>query len=124
MQRPYGRAGNTSSAVRIWYYVGGLLGESERKNLTQMSDNSVGVVYNRLHTFLPLIKLVWAIFGLVFCLSPVRTRVLIPSDVPCQTKQRHCFQYICSYLTDLLLPDYKENHIILFVESKQEALQE
>ncbi|MGK7925438.1 MAG: IS701 family transposase [Spirulina sp.] len=34
------------------HYVGGLLGESERKNLTQMSDNAVGVVYNRLHHFL------------------------------------------------------------------------
>ena len=30
----------------------GLLGESERKNLTQMSDNAVGVVYNRLHHFI------------------------------------------------------------------------
>jgi SRSO17 transposase len=33
-------------------YLGGLLGESERKNLTQMADNSVGVVYHRLHHFL------------------------------------------------------------------------
>ena len=30
------------------YYLGGLLGESERKNLTQMSDNAIGVVYNTL----------------------------------------------------------------------------
>ncbi|NEQ86183.1 MAG: hypothetical protein F6K26_40740 [Moorea sp. SIO2I5] len=29
--------------------IGGLLGESERKNLTQMADNGIGVVYNRLH---------------------------------------------------------------------------
>lgn len=34
------------------HYVGGLLGESERKNLTQMADNAVGVVYSRLHHFL------------------------------------------------------------------------
>lgn len=34
------------------HYVGGLLGESERKNLTQIADNTVGVVYNRLHHFL------------------------------------------------------------------------
>lgn len=34
------------------HYLGGLLGESERKNLTQMADNAVGVVYNRLHHFL------------------------------------------------------------------------
>lgn len=33
-------------------YLGGLLGESERKNLTQMADNAVGVVDNRLHHFL------------------------------------------------------------------------
>jgi SRSO17 transposase len=32
--------------------VGGLLGESERKNLTQISNNSVGVVYHQLHHFL------------------------------------------------------------------------
>jgi SRSO17 transposase len=34
------------------HYLGGLLGESERKNLTQMSNNAVGVVYNQLHHFL------------------------------------------------------------------------
>ena len=34
------------------HYVGGLLGESERKNLTQISNNSVGVVYHQLHHFL------------------------------------------------------------------------
>ena len=34
------------------HYLGGLLGESSRKNLTQMADNAVGVVYNRLHHFL------------------------------------------------------------------------
>ena len=33
------------------HYLGGLLGESERKNLTQMADNQVEVVYNRLHHF-------------------------------------------------------------------------
>ena len=34
------------------HYVGGLLGESERKNLTQMSNNAVGVIYHSLHHFL------------------------------------------------------------------------
>lgn len=34
------------------HYLVGLLGESERKNLTQIADNSVGVVYHRLHHFL------------------------------------------------------------------------
>lgn len=29
------------------HYLGGLLGESERKNLTQMSNNAVGVVYHQ-----------------------------------------------------------------------------
>lgn len=33
-------------------YLGGLLGESERKNLTQLADNTIGVIYNRLHHFL------------------------------------------------------------------------
>lgn len=33
-------------------YIGGLLGESERKNLSQMADNAVGVTYHRLHHFL------------------------------------------------------------------------
>jgi len=33
-------------------YVGGLLGESERKNLSQMANNAVGVTYHRLHHFL------------------------------------------------------------------------
>jgi SRSO17 transposase len=34
------------------HYLGGLLGESERKNLTQMAENAIGVVYNRLHHFM------------------------------------------------------------------------
>lgn len=34
------------------HYMSGLLGESERKNLTQMSNNAVGVVYHQLHHFL------------------------------------------------------------------------
>jgi hypothetical protein len=33
-------------------YIGGLLGESARKNLSQMADNAVGVTYHRLHHFL------------------------------------------------------------------------
>lgn len=33
-------------------YLVGLLGESERKNLTQMANHSVGVIYSRLHHFL------------------------------------------------------------------------
>lgn len=34
------------------HYIGGLLGESERKNLTQMAENAVGVTYHKLHHFL------------------------------------------------------------------------
>jgi hypothetical protein len=34
------------------HYIGGLLGESERKNLTQMSNNAVGVIYHSLQHFL------------------------------------------------------------------------
>jgi hypothetical protein len=33
-------------------YIGGLLGESERKNLSQMASNAIGVAYHRLHHFL------------------------------------------------------------------------
>jgi SRSO17 transposase len=33
-------------------YLGGLLGESERKNLTQIAESAFGVVYHRLHHFL------------------------------------------------------------------------
>lgn len=33
-------------------YLGGLLGESERKNLSQIASNAVGVTYHRLHHFL------------------------------------------------------------------------
>jgi SRSO17 transposase len=33
-------------------YIGGLLGESERKNLSQIANNTVGVTYHRLHHFL------------------------------------------------------------------------
>jgi SRSO17 transposase len=33
-------------------YIGGLLGESERKNMSQMASNAVGVSYHRLHHFL------------------------------------------------------------------------
>ena len=33
-------------------YLGGLWGESERKNLKQMATNAVGVTYHKLHDFL------------------------------------------------------------------------
>jgi len=33
-------------------YLGGLLGESKRKNLSEMARNAVGVTYHRLHHFL------------------------------------------------------------------------
>ena len=33
-------------------YIGGLLGESERKNIYQMASDSVGVTYHKLHHFL------------------------------------------------------------------------
>jgi len=33
-------------------YLGGLLGESERKNLSQIARDSVGVTYHKLHHFL------------------------------------------------------------------------
>ena len=34
------------------HYLGGLLGESERKNLSQMAENTIGVEYHQLHHFL------------------------------------------------------------------------
>jgi SRSO17 transposase len=33
-------------------YIGGLLGESKRKNLSQIASDSVGVTYHKLHHFL------------------------------------------------------------------------
>ncbi len=33
-------------------YLGGLLGDPERKNLSQMATNAVGVTYHKLHHFL------------------------------------------------------------------------
>ena len=33
-------------------YLGGLLGESERKNISQISKNNVGSSYHKLHHFL------------------------------------------------------------------------
>jgi len=33
------------------HYLAGLLGESKRKNLSEIARNSVGVTYNRLHHF-------------------------------------------------------------------------
>ena len=33
-------------------YLGGLLGARERKNLSQMATNAVGVTYHKLHHFL------------------------------------------------------------------------
>jgi len=33
-------------------YLGGLLGESERKNIAQMSKNTVGVSYHKMHHFI------------------------------------------------------------------------
>ena len=33
------------------HYLGGLLGESERKNIYQMASDSVGVTYHKLHHF-------------------------------------------------------------------------
>ena len=43
---------NQPQKIGFRHYVGGLLGESERKNLSQMANNSIGVVYNRLHHFI------------------------------------------------------------------------
>jgi hypothetical protein len=34
------------------HYLGGLLGESERKNLSQMARDAVEVTYHKLHHFL------------------------------------------------------------------------
>jgi len=34
---------------RFRQYLGGLLSESRRKNLSEMAKNTIGVVYHRLH---------------------------------------------------------------------------
>ncbi len=43
---------NTPQKTGFRHYLGGLLGESERKNISQMANNSIGVVYHRLHHFI------------------------------------------------------------------------
>ena len=43
---------NLPQKIGFRHYLGGLLGESERKNISQMANNSIGVVYNRLHHFI------------------------------------------------------------------------
>ena len=43
---------NPSQKKAFRHYLGGLLCESELKNLTQMSNNATGVVYHQLHHFL------------------------------------------------------------------------
>ena len=40
------------SAQRVLNYLGGLLGESKRKNLSQIATDAVEVTYHRLHHFL------------------------------------------------------------------------
>ncbi len=47
------RSLKTKSQKReLRHYLGGLLGESERKNITQIADNTVDVVYHKLHHFM------------------------------------------------------------------------
>ena len=43
---------NKSQKREFRHYLGGLLGESERKNIYQMASDSVGVSYHKLHHFL------------------------------------------------------------------------
>ena len=40
-------------------YIGGLLGESQRKNLSQMSNNTVGLSYHKLRHF--LVRANWSV---------------------------------------------------------------
>jgi len=42
---------NKSQKREFRHYLGGLLGESERKNVYQMALDSVGVTYHKLHHF-------------------------------------------------------------------------
>ncbi|WGV26130.1 IS701 family transposase [Halotia branconii] len=44
--------GHKAQKREFRHYLGGLLGESERKNLLQLAENAVGVNYHRLHHFL------------------------------------------------------------------------
>ncbi|MEO0013925.1 MAG: hypothetical protein RLZZ535_2314 [Cyanobacteriota bacterium] len=43
---------NKAQKREFRHYLGGLLGESERKNIYQMASDSVGVTYHKLHHFL------------------------------------------------------------------------
>lgn len=40
---------NKSQKREFRHYLGGLLGESQRKNIYQMASDSVGVTYHKLH---------------------------------------------------------------------------
>jgi len=44
--------GHKAQKREFRHYLGGLLGESERKNLSQLANNALGVDYHRLHHFL------------------------------------------------------------------------
>jgi len=44
--------GHKAQKREFGHSVGGVLGESERKNISQMAENAVGVTYYRLHHFL------------------------------------------------------------------------
>jgi SRSO17 transposase len=67
------------------HYISGLLGESERKNLTQMANNAVGVIYNRIHHFLTEAE--WSV-------SAVNERRLKVIDKCSQTRIRKGFVLI------------------------------
>ncbi|NET44038.1 MAG: transposase [Okeania sp. SIO2B3] len=43
---------NQSQKTGFRHYLGGLLGENEKKNISQMANESIGIVYNRLHHFI------------------------------------------------------------------------
>ena len=43
---------NKSQKREFRNYLGGLLGESKRKNLSQIATDAVGVTYHRIHHFL------------------------------------------------------------------------
>lgn len=68
-------------------YIGELLGESERKNLSQMAGNAVGVEYHRLHHFLSVLCVHF------YPLAHLNRR--IKKKVGDQTFKDFCRSFIC-----------------------------
>ena len=46
------RKGTRTKTIELRHYLAGLLGESERKNITQIANNNLAITYHKLHHFM------------------------------------------------------------------------